>query len=470
MSVDDLSTILDNFALNTTLPNPAPAASTASNAVDLAVHGDCIVRLHVGRAHAARVPGSGQPGGPQATIVDAVLRYAQARFPGTACSFKGDRSTADSEIVLCFPKTPTGLRGYQWFQEQGRQCRLPFPDSDITVDIPMKAFVSRPGTPPVTLMLHDVPSDLWKADLAALLLQHFGVQCKVKAEYAPNFNHNGVTYHGLLRKGCIKAELDPASACDFSELPKTVMWRGKAIKLQVYGHRTAPRDIPRQSSPSPPSERVATARRHRRRKGKTAQGARGGAANGHGEARAGETPSPQAQAPPLPRPSPPLQGDPPALPSDGAAQAAARVGHARPSPASPTASPAPPADAPTPLASPSVATATAMAAPAPLDDGHDNPAATDAPGEATRPTPPPGQRGTLTAAPTALPPPTTLAAEAADTVGATTLPAEAGRRVSQRIAAQGPKNYVDKGALPVVGPGGHGAGRPPPEDPIPGAI
>jgi hypothetical protein len=224
MSADDLQAALDAFASSAVPPRSAPAPPASLSAVDLAVRGERIVRLGIGHTPAERVPGSGPTGSRRATIMDATLRYVQEHFPGTGCSFKGGQSGTDCEIVLSFSNTPQGLRGFDWFQGQGRHCRMPIPDSDIAVHIPMKAFVSRPSAPQVTLMIHDVPSDLWKSDLAALFLRHFGVQCAVKAEYAPAVSLNGTTYHGLLRRGCIKAELDPAPTCDFSELPKTVMF------------------------------------------------------------------------------------------------------------------------------------------------------------------------------------------------------------------------------------------------------
>jgi len=295
MSDDTLEATLRAFAAGASPPKQQPAAPAPLTAVDLATRGERIVLLDIGRTSPGRVPVSAPDGSQHDTIAAAALRYVQAHFPGAGCSPKGGGSSSENVLVFCFPPTVVGLRGYDWFHQQGQECEVPIPDSDITVRIPMKAWVAQPGgrARQVSLTLHNVPSELWVDGLAAELLKHYALTCDVRSEYAPDYHHKGTTYHGILRRGCIKAELAPAPDCDLGKLPSVVQLGGRLVKLQVYGYGARPQGrSPRPaSSPRPPhdasgpgSDPAASRRqrrnqqRNRNRAAARARGAQGGAA------------------------------------------------------------------------------------------------------------------------------------------------------------------------------------------------
>lgn len=400
---------------------------------------------------------------------------------------------------------------------------MPIPDSDITVHIPMKAFVSQPGAArgrPVILYVRDVPSKLWKDGLAALLLQHFDIQCEVKAEYAPDFRFDGRTFPGLLHRGVIKAELQPAPTCDFSKLPKSVLVDGKPIKLQVHGHHTAPQSLPGRTSPSSPRAQAASGSRRRahtrprKRGAKSAQGAQPATAQEMAEAREEDMPPPPAHPSSPPPPGPLLlQSATSAAPHDGVARVTSHEESARPLPAppGPAASDTSGGAAPLALQAPVAASGEARAAapgPSALPPQAvrtDPPVAADStttlttmrasPVGSPRASPTRGNTRTRAAKPTAATPSTPHArdqgvaglvspnryAPLADDVagqedhempypGEATMTCSVGRRApSARIAALTRKTYTDKGPIPVVSSGGQTAAQPM-EPPIPGAV
>lgn len=518
MSIDDLPTKLDAFALSASPPKQQPSPPPALNAVALATSGERIVLLDIGRTSLERVPGSSSTGNQRTTVMEAVLQRVQSDFPGTACTIKGGASTPGCEMVFCFPNTPEGLRGFDWFHGQGKQCRMPLPDSDIMVHIPMKAFVSQPrvgGMRPVVMYLRDVPSSLWKDGIAALFLQHYGIQCEVKAEYAPNFRFEDTVYPGMLHKGVIKAELDPAPACDFSKLPKSVDVGGKLIKLQVYGHSTQPHSLPGRSAPSSPRAPAAAPSRRARarqrtRSNKAQHGGQGNTAQDQGEEDLPPAP-PRPSSPPPPGPPPLQSGLPPAsldhtVHATSVEQSALSI-QVPPRPAVSEASGGSPCLAPPAPALGNVgarAAATTLHAMPPQASRTTPPAAEDntvavttaeqSPRGSARTSPTRGRKGTR-ATPAAAPPTMSrtsteaaagfetpnqyaplagVAADPGDHVlacpGDETVTATEGRRApSARIAAQGRKTYTDTGPIPVVSSGGRAMDRPT-EPPIPAAI
>lgn len=256
MSDDGLHAKLHAFAASASPLKRQPDPAAPLSAVELATSGERLVLLDIGRTPPGRVPGSGPSNSQHDTIADAVLEHVQAHFPGTACSIKTGGSATECVVVFCFPNTPVGLRGYDWFHAQGRECRMPIPNSDITVHIPMVARVARPGNGgehQVRVSLRNVPSMLWKQGLAALLMEHYNVPCEVTDEYAPDFRSTtGKVYKGMLHRGCIVAALKPAGECDFSKLPATLVFGGgrKPISLRVYGARTYPRAPAPRARPS----------------------------------------------------------------------------------------------------------------------------------------------------------------------------------------------------------------------------
>lgn len=522
MSTNDLTTKLTAFASSASSPKQPPTPSPALNAVALATSGERIVLLDIGRTPLERVPGSSSNGSQRTTVMEAVLQCVQADFPGTACSIKGGASNSGCEMVLCFPNTAEGLRGFDWFHGQGKFCKMPLPDSDIAVHIPMKAFVSQPGVlgvRPVTMHVRDVPSYLWKDGLAAFLLQHFGIDCEVKAEYAPHFRLADKTYPGVLHKGVIKAELDPAPACDFSKLPKSVDIGGKLVRLQVYGHKTQPQHPPdRAAPPSPRAPTAATGHRHRARGttrtrgNETQRGVQGSTPQETGVTREEDAP-PAPPCPPAPLGPPPLQGGP---------HPASHVDTVH---AAPHGEGAPPVQAPLHQAISETSSAAVGSAPPapPASHGYARAEATSLqvlPQPATRTNPPAAADNTVATAPVERPqagsvhnspargrksaqakpmavppatPPTraetvvagfespnhyaplaSLATDRGDPevaypAGEPVTSSDGRRAPSARIAAQGRKNYADTGPTPVVSSGDRAAHRPA-EPPIPGAV
>lgn len=332
MPDDSLEPKLRAFAASAKPPKQQPAAAAPLDAVGLATRGERIVLLDIGRTSPGRVPTSGPDRSQHDTIAEAALKYVQAHFPGTGCSPKGGGSSPEDVIVFCFPPTAEGLRGYNWFHAQGKECAMPIPDSDITVRIPMKAWVAQPGavrTQQVFLTLRNVPSELWIDGLAAELLKHYDLPCDVKSEYAPAYHRKGTTYHGILHRGCIKAELAPAPGCDLGKLPTAVRLGGRLVQLRVYGYGARPQGRPpRPPSPPPPAQGTddpgsdpAASRRQRRnqRRNRNRVAARARAAQG-GAAGVSTTDMPPPAAAGL---ADPVEAAPPPPPSPALATSVA---------------------------------------------------------------------------------------------------------------------------------------------------